>query len=318
MQPARITPKDFFLWVGAMAALYASIFAFVSLIFGYLDHVFPDPLAYYSGDPYASGISYQMAMIIVLLPVFFALMRFIRRSIAADPTRGDVWIRRWALYLTIFIAGVTVAADLVTLVVYFLNGDVTLRFLLKVVTILLVAAGGFMHFIADLRGFWTAQPRQAVMVAWGVGIVALVAVVAGFFIVGTPWEARLFRYDDEKVSALQTIQSQVVYHWQSKEVLPATLDELNDSISGFMVPRDPQTGAAYEYTVTGPLSFELCATFNATTQSTSYTINRAVPVMPNGEKGTTQDNWYHDAGRECFTRTIDPELYQPFAKTRVQ
>lgn len=301
-----------------MAALYASIFAFVSLIFGYLDHVFPDPLAYYSGDPYASGISYQMAMIIVLLPVFFVLMRFIRRSIAADPTRGDVWIRRWALYLTIFIAGVTVAADLVTLVVYFLNGDVTLRFILKVVTILLVAAGGFMHFIADLRGFWTAQPRQALMVAWGVGVVALAAIIAGFFIVGTPWEARLYRYDDEKVGHLQALQSQIVNYWQSKEKLPTALADLVDPISGITELRDPQTGAAYEYRVTGPMSFELCATFNATTQEFSTTRGYSYPTKPMVPGGveSKQDSWYHEAGVQCFARTIDPDLYPPYAKTR--
>lgn len=317
MQPAKITPKDFFLWVGAMAALYTSVFAFVSLIFGYLDYVFPDPLAYYayySGDPYSSGLSTQMAMIIVLLPIFFALITFIRRSIAADPTRRDVWIRRWALYLTIFIAGATVAVDLVTLVIYFLNGDVTVRFLLKVATILLVALGGFLHFLADLRDFWDAQPRQRAWVAWGVGAVALAAIITGFFIVGTPWEARLYRYDNEKVGNLQAIQSQIIYHWQSKRALPQQLSELNDSISGFMVPTDPQTGDSYEYRVTGGFSFSLCATFNAQTQGNAYrTDDLSRPVGPSG-KGAAPDNWYHEAGNYCYERTIDPDLYPPMTR----
>lgn len=316
MNTSRITPKDFFLWVGAMAALYASVFAFVSLIFGYLDHVFPDALSYYSGDPYSSGISMQMATIIVLLPVFFALMWIIRRSIAADPTRREVWVRRWALFLTIFIAGATVAGDLVTLVVYFLNGDVTLRFLLKVLTILLVAGGGFMHFLADLRGFWDAQPRQRMIMAWAVGIVALVSIIAGFFIVGTPWQARLYRYDDQKVSDLQSIQYQIVNYWQSKEKIPTALADLQDPISGFIVPHDPQTGLPYEYQVTGPMAFELCASFNAETQQGSqYATRTSAPIMPEGGRDITRDSWYHAAGRVCFTRTIDPQLYPPYPKT---
>lgn len=314
MQPARITPKDFFLWAGTVIAFYGSAFAFVALVFDYLNHLLPDQLSYYTGDPYSSGIANEMASLLVLFPLFLFLMRTIRMTIAQDATRADIWVRRWAIFLTLFAASAAMVGGIITLLVYFFQGDVTLRFLLKVLVILVTAGATYAAFLADLRGYWGMHPVRAAQARWAALAIALVSIIAGFFIVGTPWEARLFRYDDEKVSALQSIQSQVVYYWQSKEALPENLEQLNDSISGFMVPRDPQTGAAYEYMVTGPLSFDLCATFNAATQSTSYTLNRAsVPVMP-GEKGMVQDNWYHDAGRQCYTRTIDPDLYPPITK----
>lgn len=311
MEKPRVTPKDFFLWAGAMVTLYASVYAFIALIFDYLNYAFPDPLQYFASDPYSSSISYEMASLIVLFPIFLVIMRIIRGDMQKDPTRRDIWVRRWALYLTLFIAGATIAGDLITLVMYFFNGDVTLRFGLKVLVILLVAGGGFLHFLADLRDYWQQNPAKSRAVSYGAGVLAIVTIVAGFFIVGTPWQARLYRYDDEKITNLQTIQSQVVSYWQAKQNLPGTLGDLTDSISGFYVPNDPQTGTSYEYRVTGALSFELCASFNAPTQRFS-TSARTYPVEPGyPSKMPGADTWQHAAGRTCFTRTIDPELYPP-------
>lgn len=304
------------MWAGAMVALYVSVFAFIALIFNYLNYVFPDPLQYFPADPYSGGIAYEMASLIVLVPLATFLLLLIHRTIRRDPTRGEIWVRRWALYLTLFIAGATVAIDLITLIMYFLQGDVTVRFLLKVLVVLLVVGAGFLHFLADLRGYWAANPAKAKLVAWGAGIVVVLAIVAGFFIVGTPWEARLYRFDEQKVSDLQNIQYQVVNYWQSKEKLPVQLSDMQDSISGFIVPSDPQSGASYGYEVTGALSFKLCATFNAESQMLSPSA-RTVPLAPSGVNGKgIADTWQHETGEVCFDRTIDPDLYPPLSKQR--
>lgn len=305
---------DFFLWVGAMVTLYASLFAFVSLMFDYLNYSMPDALSQYYGDPYSSSISYEMASLVVLLPTFLILMRIIRRGIQNDASRADVWIRRWAVFLTLFLAGAMVVGDLITLLMYFFNGDVTLRFALKVLVVLVVAGGAFLHFMADLRGYWDRNPSRARLMTWLVGAIALVSIVAGFFIVGTPWEARLYRFDSQKVEHLQTIQSQVIYYWQAKEKLPMVLSELNDSLSGFRVPTDPQTGAAYEYSVKSALSFEVCADFNA--ESGPYASGtRGYPFDPGYPASTgVNDTWEHGEGRICFIRTIDPAFYPPLKR----
>ena len=88
-----------------MVAFYWSVLAFIFLIVDYIDYTFPNPLSYYPADPYQSGISYEMASIIVLLPLFMFLMRLIRKGIAADPSRKEIWVRRWALILTLFRCG---------------------------------------------------------------------------------------------------------------------------------------------------------------------------------------------------------------------
>lgn len=312
MQKARTGAKDFFLWAGAMLFLYISIVAFITLLFGYIDYVFPNSLNYYPSNPYDNGISYQMAMLIVLVPLFLVLMRVIRRDIEKDETRADLWVRKWALYLTLFVAGVTVAADLVTLVYYFLSGqDLTVRFLLKVAVVALVGSAAFMHFMADIWGYWVENPKKARTIGIAVGILVVLSIVLGFFIIGTPGQARQYRFDEQRTSDLQNIQWQVVNFWQQKERLPAALSELNDPISSWRVPMDPATGSEYTYRTTGNNTFELCATFAL--KSSDRTNNVSKPIPADYGMGIS-DNWQHDAGEECFVRTIDPERYPPFTK----
>ena len=182
-----------------MVTFYWSVIAFILLTFDYINYSFPNALSYYPADPYQSGISYEMASIIVLFPIYLLLMKLIHGDISRDPSRNEIWVRRWALILTLFVAGVAIAVDLITLLTTFLNGEaLTIAFLLKVLIIFLVAGGVFMHFIADLKGYWDAFPARRNMVRIGVAALAVVTIVSGFFIVGTPAQARLARFDAHK------------------------------------------------------------------------------------------------------------------------
>ena len=325
MDKPKITAKDFFLWAGAMVTFYWSVIAFILLTFDYINYVFPNPLSYYPADPYQSGISYEMASIIVLLPLYMFLMKLIRGDISRDPSRKEIWVRRWALILTLFVAGIAMAVDLIMLLTTFLNGEaLTTAFLLKVLVIFLIAAGVFMHFIADLKGYWDMFPLRKRYVGIGVAILAIVTIVAGFFIVGTPAQARLARFDAQKVSDLQNIQSQVITYWQAKQKLPTVISDLDNSFSYGPVPTDSQSGEPYVYQVTGALSFKLCAKFNAqsrgnqnfTSQGPYYDSRFTNVPVPAGGKSMMQDNWQHDMGQVCFDRTIDPSFYPPLNKVQ--
>jgi len=311
----KTTPKDFFFWAGAMIALYVSVFSFVTLMFEYINRAFPDPLEYYV-DPYSGIIRFAIASLAVLFPVLLILMNLIRRDIALIPEKAGLWVRRWALHLTLFVAGATIAIDLVTLVNTYLGGDLSARFGLKVVVVLLIALAIFMHFLADLRGYWISFPKKARMVGFGAGILVLITIISSFFVMGTPGQVRLYRFDDQKVSDLQNIQWQVVNYWQQKEALPTSLSDLADPISGYVIPVDPQSAAQYGYELTGALSFKLCATFNAASQqSASNPTSARVVEAPYG-KGDMSDSWSHEAGETCFERTIDPERYPPYSNTK--
>ncbi len=313
----QATPKDFFIWAGAMIAFYVSVIAFINLVFLYINYLFPDALNYYQVDPYQSGISGYMATVIVALPIFLVLMRIIRNGITVDETRQETWVRRWALVCTLFVAMVVTAITLIVLLMAFLSGEeVTARFLLKILTVLLVAGSTFVHFFADIKGYWKQFPDRARNIGYIVAVIVGTTIIAGFFIVGTPREARLARYDAQRVSDLQNIQWQIVNYWQMKKELPKTLGELADPISNSFVPTDPQAKVEYEYKITAPLSFQLCAVFNSETrqmmdgrQGVRMQVYPEYPVMPIAVSGQKADNWNHGIGRVCFDRTVDPERY---------
>jgi hypothetical protein len=317
MDKPRVTPKDFFLWAGAMIALYWSVIAFIFLIFNYIDYTFPTPLSFGPIDPYQSGVGYEMASIIVMLPTYLVLMWFIRRDIKHDHTRKNIWIRRWALILTLFIAGITVAIDLITVLTTFLNGEsFTISFALKALLVLLVAAAVFMHFIADFRGYWDQYPERRRSVGIAVAVLAVATIVAGFFIIGTPMQAMNYQFDEQKVSDLQNIQADIVSYWQQNGKLPTSLDQIGQPLTGGTLPVDEQTGQPYTYTVVGKMSFKLCANFNAATAPYAITQDEVTAPIPAtaGAPVDIPDSWYHDAGEQCFLRAIDPAQY-PVVKT---
>jgi hypothetical protein len=75
------------------------------------------------------------------------------------------------------------------------------------------------------------------------------------------------------------------------------------------VPTDPQKKANYEYNIVDAvkLSFELCANFN---KAGIDQYGKVVPVPASVSPGV----WQHSAGRVCFERTIDKQLYPLLTK----
>jgi hypothetical protein len=195
-----------------------------------------------------------------------------------------------------------IIGDLVSTINTLLTGEITVRFILKALTILIVAGIIFGYYLDDVRR--ETPTKLAKPFSWGTGVLVLAVVIGGFFTVGSPATARLVQFDQQKINDLQNIQYQIVNYWQRKQVMPASLSNLNDPISGFKAPVDPQSGANYEYTLTSNTipSFQLCAMFNKPNQ---------VSVMKLYLADGISQNWDHAVGRVCFERTIDRQLYPP-------
>lgn len=300
------TAQDFFLNLSVAATLYASVASFLSLVFAILNRVFPQPNEYL-GDPYSTGVRFAMATLIVVFPLFVWLSRMITKALAADPARRGSAVRRWFVFITLFLASVALASDLISLLYTFFNGDLTVRFALKVVAVLAVAGVVFWHYLGQIRE--TATEKKSLIAIYASAALVLASVVAAFAVFGSPSSVRDLRADSTRVSDLQALQWQTVNYWQLKGELPASIADLQNPISGFSVPVDPVTRAPYEYQATSDLSFNLCATFAMKGDEGYRDYGYAMPV------DTINNNWAHGAGKVCFNRTIDPELYPPYDAT---
>lgn len=305
----KTTPRDFFLHLFTTGAIYFISIYTIVLLWQYINHFFPDVLDYsYSSYGLSSAIRWAVALLIIVFPAYVGVMFFMGKDIDRNPWKRDIGIRRWLIYITLFVAAVTIMVDLVVLIYNFLGGDLAVQFILKSLSVLVVAAVVFGYYLFNLRREPGTKLMQRKLIAWASSIFILVLVVGAFFIVGSPETNRMRKADEQRIGDLQTIQWQVVNYWQQKEKLPLSLDALKDDISGFVPPKDPETGEEYGYRTTGTLSFELCATFKLPSLQRQNT--------PKSGSLTEQDNWRHEAGEACFTRTIDPEKYPVFSKTR--
>ncbi|HEY4498667.1 MAG TPA: DUF5671 domain-containing protein [Candidatus Paceibacterota bacterium] len=307
MEGIKVTPKDFFLHLGSAVGLYVSAISLINLLFSIIAYAFPDNLDYYV-DPYSSAVRWGIAILIIFFPIFVWITSIVNKGLSINPAQRGIWIRRWLAYLTLFIAGITVAVDLVVLVNTFLGGEITTRFFLKVLTVLVVAGGVFWYYLSDLRRDSGKQAISGKTFAIGATVLILLSLVAGFLVMGSPATARKMKFDERRVSDLQNVQWQLVNYWQLKQSLPTSLEGLTDPIAGFIAPVDPETGTAYEYSKSGTMSFSLCVTFSLPSSDNGRNAYIAKPAGPYAE---SNENWQHKEGRQCFERTIDPTLYPP-------
>ena len=336
--PAKMSPKFFFLSLGTLVGLITTVTAFLNLAFEMLNAKFPDALngSYVIGyNQYQfEGARSALAMLIIFFPVYMLLSHFWNKTIKAGLGKIDMHIQKWLVYLVLFMSAVVVAVDLVVLVQNFVAGEVTARFIMKVLVALLVAVvvAGY-HLIvlwtpaSDSKNA-TYRKRGMVMNAVISSVLVATMVALAFMVMGSPTSQRNLRLDQARLNDLQNIQGQVINYWQQKERLPATLIELADPLSGYMIPRDPEsdTGAVYEYNVKGPMTFEICATFALPIPEGWQDYGKGGGVMPMYAErdmavsypypgpGGVNDSWIHEAGHTCFERTIDPEIYKPYSK----
>lgn len=306
-------PRDVFLHLLMIVTLYVSVVSMITLCFQYTNILFPDQLAY-SYRSTLDTIRVASSSLVVVFPVFLLLSWMIFRDFRRNPEKREARLRKWLIYFTLFASAITIIVDLIRLVHSFYGGELTTPFLLKVASVLIIAGAVFGYYLWDLRRESSASKKN-ILFTWLTSVAILGGLIAGVFIVGTPSHQRAMRFDEQRASDLQMIQSEIINQWASKGSLPAKLDDLQNTISGFTPPKDPQTMVAYEYKIANPLSFSLCADF--TTKSIEPVLGKNGAVRPLSPYDSYNQNWNHNAEHTCFARTIDPDLYKQPKQTPI-
>ena len=298
------TARNFVLQLGSLITLYISLSSLIALAFGLITLQFPDELNMYEGEGAMSAIRFAIAMLVVFFPAYLVLTRYVNKTRRTETGGTYLALTKWLIYLSLLVGGGVLLGDLVAVVMSFLDGELTTRFLLKALTIFVVVGAAFVYYLLDVRGHWQKREQESVTYGALAAVIVVAAVVLGFLYVGSPEDRRAERFDQERVSDLQVLQSSVGEYYRAKQELPETLAEIESVGFGIRESKDPETNEAYEYRVLSATSFELCANFN-TKQDSSEIISIARPF------GGVEGTWEHDAGRYCFERTIDPDFFKP-------
>jgi hypothetical protein len=120
---------EVFVYLVMFLALYAIAYHLASITFEFINTRFPDPLQDTGGKlAFFNAIRLDISGLIVSLPLFLFMFNLSNRAISHDPTKRSSRPRKWLTYLTLFIAVVSLASDLGTLVYNVLGGEFTVRF----------------------------------------------------------------------------------------------------------------------------------------------------------------------------------------------
>ena len=292
--PDRGGAREAFQHLLAFASLYAWALAVVFMLLRFVDWYLPDP-----ADPeiperyFWSAVRWQLAFVLVSFPAFLVFTRATLREIERAPERAQSPIRKWLTYLTLFSAALALGGDLIALVFRFLEGELTLRFLLKVLIVLTVAGGVFVYYLTSVAddGGRRRFPRLHRTFALAATVFVGLAWIWGMALAGSPGLERQRRLDDRRIDDLRAIESEIETLCVEptergptlKRPLPADLEEVG-RLARRERPgvRDPRSGEPYGYEPGEAGRYRLCATFEHERRS------RFDPF------------WDHPAGRHCF------------------
>ena len=142
-----------------------------------LNFLLPDTLDL-AGSGRARQARWALSTLIIAAPIYGGLLWWMDRDLARHPFKRVSGVRVVALGLMLTVAAMTFACDAVYTVYALLNGELTLRFALKAVTVALVA-GGVMISLTGLFFDGTALPMIAAIALCAVGALALALMTLG-------------------------------------------------------------------------------------------------------------------------------------------
>jgi hypothetical protein len=115
------TAKNFALQLGSLIALYVSIVALVTLLFGLITIFYPDVAnGYWEYNSASSSVRFGIALLVIFFPVYIVLTRMVNTTRRIE--QGSyLTLTKWLIYLSLLVGGVTILGDLVSVVNAFLN-----------------------------------------------------------------------------------------------------------------------------------------------------------------------------------------------------
>lgn len=148
---AQVSARDAFLYLLLFGALYVSAYQLGHLLFSFINLAFPTPGDSFESERAGRAVRWATASIIIAFPLFLAMSVKVGREIRQEPARRQSSIRRWLIYLTLLVAAGFIVGDAITLVYNLLSGELTARFVLKVLVVAAIAGAIFWYFLTTTR-----------------------------------------------------------------------------------------------------------------------------------------------------------------------
>ncbi len=281
--PGRLeAAREAFFHLLAFVTLATWIFSIGSIWFDLIEAWVPDPTVDRFDGFVIGRISRQLASIIVAFPAFIWATRSILRDQMENPDKAESAIRRWVSNIGLLLTALVFLGDLIAFVTSLLQGELTTRFALRCLVVLVLAGTVFLYYSRGLGKSRTLPPiTWHRMFAGCAGLAMALTLGFGFWSTGSPSSVRVLNEDNRRVRDLYdlTVQIENKRYGGGLQGPPASLADV--ALTG----RDPFTGQPYGYRRLDGERYQVCAEFRAASPTAS---------------GPPALFWAHPAGRKCF------------------
>jgi hypothetical protein len=298
--PARAgageSSRDALLYLLSFSTLATWSSALGSMLFRFIERWFPDPVTHDYVYDLRNAVTWQMASIAVAFPIFLLVMRTILREAQNHPERLQSPVRKWLTYIALLLTAAAMICDLIWFLNYFLTGELTSRFVLKALTVMIICGAIFAYYLGSLRWDRNTDVAHARSRSLKFGIAAAAVVIVtfcmGIGVAGTPSTQRRLEADATRTEDLRRIAG-AISNWHSRlphenlsTPLPASLSDLSAEGVAGSDTHDPETKIPYVYRPKTGTQYELCATFSAPNENNQLPGNQF---------------WSHGKDQKCFT-----------------
>lgn len=286
----------FFYLLSLVALIFMSL-STGTIIFQIINKTIADVLNLYSGTYADEAMKFGISALVVSAPIFFFTMRQIYKSLFSGELQKDSHVRKWLTYFVMLVSSIVMIGWMIGTLNNFLSGEITLKFILKAITAISIAAAIFGFYFYDIkRGAVEGVKDKVVTVYLYASItVVLVTFIASMFFVDSPTETRKRKIDAQVLNDFEMINSNLEMYYQSLKKMPTDLNELVDEFkeTGLHL-KNPADDKMYEYKVIGEREYSLCANFLA---SNKIEENDVTMYDQSGR-------WPHDAGYQCISQKL--------------
>jgi uncharacterized membrane protein YidH (DUF202 family) len=273
-------PKYAFYYILSLVALIFVAISSALIVFQIIDKSVFDALAYYGSYSNQSALRFGISALLISAPIFFLCVNLINKGLKKGEIDKDSPLRNWLTYFILAVSAVVILGSLVGIINAFLSGEMTLKSILQLLTVILIAAIVFSYYLYDIRRDKILKKDKIMKIFFFSSVLLVIIIfISSWFFVESPKVARERKIDEKVMSNIHSLESYINSYYEKEEKLPEDLSEVNSvaeviNFNQFLI--NPVSGEKIEYKKTGEKEFELCANFR--TDSYESQRNEVYPV----------------------------------------
>ncbi len=269
------------------------------IVFQIINKNIIDALQSFRGSYSSDALKFAISALIISAPVYYIAAAQINKNLFKGLLDKDSGVRKWLTYFILLVSSVVMLGWLISTIYSFLDGELTVRFILKAATAIIIATIVFTYYLYDIKRENVIGVKDKIIKIYFYGslVIVIAALVSAIVFVESPKETRNIKSDNNILKKFNRIDSAINEYYRAEKSLPDGAESL---LNGkFYLSEDALRNGAtkkkFDYKITGERTYELCADF--LTSNKDRESDYRYRYYDGGR-------WKHDAGYQCLGQEV--------------